>query len=105
MAIIHELIEQAEAESLDEKAKHIGFIVALSGTLYTCSLSRHSAVYIEKNEIEWEFEWELWRETHLPGKRYLMSFKIIASSKDFKYILRKAENYMKYIQKKRETDL
>src|SRR6478609_8046991 len=101
MAIIHELIEQAEAESLDEKAKRVGFIVALSGTLYTCSLSRNSAVYIEKNEIEWE----LWRETYLPGKRYLMSFKIIASSKDFKYILRKAENYMKYIQKKRETDL
>ena len=101
MAIIYELIEQAEAESLDEKAKRIGFIVALPGTLYTCSLSRHSAVYIEKNEIEWE----LWRETHLPGKRCLISFKIIASSKDFKYILRKVENYMKYIQKKRETDL
>jgi len=101
MAIIHELIEQAEAESSDEKAKHIGFIIALSGTLYTCSLSRHSAVYIEKNEIEWE----LWRETHLPGKRGLISFKIIASSKDFKFILRKAENYMKYIQKKRARDL
>jgi len=101
MAIIHELIEQAEAESSDEKAKYIGFIIALSGTLYTCSLSRHSAVYIEKNEIEWE----LWRETHLPGKRGLISFKIIASSKDFKFILRKAENYMKYIQKKRARDL
>lgn len=101
MAIIHELIEQAEAESLDEKAKRIGFIVALSGTLYTCSLSRHSAVYIEKNEIEWE----LWRETHLPGKRELISFRIIAFSKDFKFILRKAENYMKYIQKKKATDL
>ncbi|WP_349768575.1 hypothetical protein [Priestia megaterium] len=101
MAIIYELIEQAEAESSDEKAKRIGFMIALSGTLYTCSLSRHSAVYIERNEIEWE----LWRETHLPRKRGLISFKIIASSKDFKFILGKAENYMKYIQKKRETDL
>ncbi|MDO6848753.1 hypothetical protein Q4S57_12400 [Priestia megaterium] len=101
MAIIHELIEQAEAECLDEKAKRVGFIVALSGTLYTCSLSRHSAVYIKKNEIEWE----LWRETHLPGKRDLISFRTIASSKDFKFILRKAENYMKYIQKKKARDL
>lgn len=101
MAVIYELIEQAEAESLDKKAKRIGFIVALPGALYTCSLSRHSVVYIEKNEIEWE----LWRETHLPGKRDLISFKIIVSSIDFKFILSKAENYMKYIQKKRATDL
>ncbi|MEH7549385.1 MULTISPECIES: hypothetical protein [Bacillaceae] len=54
MAVISELIEKAELELRDKKAKKAGFIIALSGELYIQSVGINSAVYIERIGGGWE---------------------------------------------------
>ncbi|MEH7482453.1 hypothetical protein V7157_15505 [Neobacillus drentensis] len=100
LASILELIEKAESESRDKKAKNIGFIVALSGELYTRTLGRNSAVYIERIGIEWE----VWRESRIPEKKDPINFKVIATAKDFDYVLLKAKKYFGYIERKRALE-
>lgn len=98
MANIYELIEIAEIEIKDEKAKQAGFMVGLSGEIYTKSLWRNSAVYIEKVNDQWE----AWRETFVPGKSTSISYRVIARFKEFDYVLLKAKRYFEFIQKKRK---
>ncbi len=85
-------------EIKDEKAKQAGFIICLSGELYTKSLGKNSAVYIENTNNQWE----AWRETYIPGKSTPISYKVIASFKEFEYVLLKAKRYFDFIQRKRD---
>lgn len=96
MANIYQLIELAEIEIKDDKAKQAGFMVGLSGEIYTKSLWRNSAVYIEKVNDQWE----AWRETYIQGKTTPVSYKVIARFKEFDFVLLKAKRYFDYIQKK-----
>lgn len=98
MAGIYELIEQAETEYQDRKAKKNGFIVAIAGQLYTRTLGKHSAVYIERISNKWE----VWRETHQSGGREPTRFYMIFSAKEFEYALLQAVSYFDYIILKRE---
>lgn len=97
MTTIYQLIEIAEMEIKDEKAKQAGFLVGLSGELYTKSLGKNSAVYIE----EINNQWEAWRETYIQGKSTPISYRVIASFKEFDYVLLKAKRYFDYIQRRR----
>lgn len=99
MATIYELIEQAEEESQDQKAKKAGFIVALSGEVYIQTLGKNSVVYIERIGSQWE----AWRETRLLGKKEPVHYKMIAAAEGFEYILLKAKNYFGYIERKRNV--
>lgn len=98
MATIYQLIEIAEKEINDEKARQAGFMIGLSGELYTKSLWKNSAVYIEKVNNQWE----AWRETYIQGKSTPISYRVIASFKEFEYVLLKAKRYFDYIQRKRD---
>lgn len=50
-----------EAKKRDEKAKVAGYMIAMSGTLYTLTLSKTSCVYIDYiNGF-----WTAWRERHI----------------------------------------
>lgn len=98
LATIYQLIEIAEMEIKDEKAKQAGFMIGLSGELYTKSLGKNSAVYIENTNNQWE----AWRETYIQGKSIPISYKVIASFKEFEYVLLKAKRYFDYIQRKRD---
>lgn len=97
MTTIYEFIEIAEVEIKDEKAKRAGFMIGLSGEIYTKSLGKTSAVFIEKIGNQWE----AWRETFVPGRRLSINYKVIARSKEFDFVLQKAKRYFNYIQKKR----
>ncbi|UAT31467.1 hypothetical protein K7T73_04335 [Bacillus badius] len=81
----------------NEKAEKAGFVIALTGELYTQTLGRNSVVYVEQIGSRWE----AWRETHRPGKKKPIHFKIIAASEEFEYVLLKAKNYFDYIEQKR----
>lgn len=99
MAVIYELIKQAEVDYRDKLAKEAGFIIAIPGELYTRSLGKRSEVYIDKICNNWE----VWRESYMPDKKAPINFKIIASSKDFEYVILKAKKYFRYIEKKQRV--
>ncbi|OKL35375.1 hypothetical protein [Domibacillus mangrovi] len=97
MATIHELIEQAEVESRDEKARRYGLIVAVSGEVYTLSVSKHSVVYVEYVAGKWD----AWRETHSPNKKEPISYKEIARAQDIEFVFAKVCNYFDFLEKRR----
>jgi hypothetical protein len=72
-------------------------MIGISGVLYTQSLSKHSAVYIEMVDGEWQ----AWRETYQNGRKKAVSVKIIAKGTTFEYVLLKARGYFDYIERKR----
>ncbi|OKL36229.1 hypothetical protein [Domibacillus mangrovi] len=97
MATIHELIEKAEIESRDEKAKRYGLIVAIPGEVYTRSVSKHSVVYVEYVAGKWD----AWRETHGSNKKQPIAYKEIARAQDIEFVFAKVCNYFDYLEKKR----
>jgi hypothetical protein len=82
---------------IDNQAKAAGFMIGLPGELYTLSLSRSSAVYIEQIEDEWQ----AWRETYQKGRKRAINEKTIATGTTFDYVLMKAKGYFDYIERKR----
>ncbi|MGG3466777.1 hypothetical protein ABES02_04400 [Neobacillus pocheonensis] len=79
-------------------AKKAGFIVALSGSLYTQTLGKNSSVYIERIGTQWE----TWRETHIQGKKVPVEYRMIAAG-EFEYVILKAKEYFGYIERKRSS--
>jgi len=82
----------------DNQASQAGFMIAISGELYTANLSNVSSIYIEHIESRWQG----WRETHYPHQYKAISSKIIATGNTFEYVLLKVKQYLDYIIKKRE---
>lgn len=99
MVAIYELIKRVQAESRDLKAKQFGFIVVLTGELYTRTLGRNSSVYIERIGSQWE----AWRETYRFERKEPIHCKTIATAEGFEYVLLKAKNYFGYIERKRSS--
>ncbi|QWG38116.1 hypothetical protein EXW35_06580 [Bacillus mycoides] len=86
---------QDETKKRDEKAKVAGYMVALSGTLYTLTLSKTSCVYIDYiNGF-----WTAWRESHWNTDKQPSSVKIIAKAATFDYVLMKTKGYLDFIKK------
>ncbi|WP_133243475.1 pathogenicity island protein [Pueribacillus theae] len=86
-----------EALNRDIKAKKAGFMIGLTGKVYTRSLSKNSMVYIEQIGSQWE----AWRETYQKGRHRAISVKVICSGSTFEYVLLKAKGYFDYIERKR----
>ncbi|KGR77689.1 hypothetical protein CD33_02425 [Ureibacillus sinduriensis BLB-1 = JCM 15800] len=85
-----------EALEHDEMARVNGLLIGITGLLYTCSVNRNSAVYIELINNEWV----AWSETYESHKRnkYIKS-KTIASGSTFEYVLSKLKRYLENIKK------
>jgi hypothetical protein len=98
MATINELIKLAENECQDRKAKMAGFIVALSGTLYTRSVNKNSAVYIECLDKQWQG----WRETYRAGMPKAVFIRHLEAGEDFDVVLAKIGRYFDYLEDKRK---
>lgn len=91
-----EIIEMLER---DQEARKIHFLVGITGTLYSKSVSRKSVVYIEQfNDI-----WKSWRETYREERKQAVSYKTICEDESFYYVLQKASDYFKYIERRRST--
>lgn len=82
----------------DNQAKQAGFMIAITGELYTNTLSNISSVYIERIENGWE----AWRETYYPHQRKAIRSKSIATGNTFDFVLLKVKQYLDYIIKKRQ---
>ncbi|MEH7464829.1 hypothetical protein V7166_23120 [Bacillus thuringiensis] len=88
---------QEETKKRDEKAKAAGYMVALSGTLYTLTISKTSCVYIDYiNGF-----WTAWRETHWNMDIQPSSVKVIAKAVTFDYVLMRTKGYLDFIKKMR----
>ncbi|MCU5681273.1 hypothetical protein OCF64_05330 [Bacillus wiedmannii] len=88
---------QDETKKRDEKAKAAGYMVALSGTLYTLTLSNSSCVYIDYiNGF-----WTAWRESNWNTDKQPSSVKIIAQAATFDYVLMKTKDYLDFIKRKK----
>lgn len=81
----------------DEAAKQAGFIVVFEGELYTRTLGKKSAVYIEKIDRQWK----AWRETHIAERREPISVKEIVADREFDFVLLKIKDYFNYLEEKR----
>jgi len=100
-ALLKEKIREHKAHILkflnrDIQAKRAGFMIGLTGQVYTRSLSKNSIVFIEQIDNKWE----AWRETYQKGKCKAVSVKIICSASTFEYVLLKTKNYFDYIERK-----
>lgn len=95
MATIYELIAQAENELFDEKAKEAGFVIGLQGELYTLSIGRHSAIYIERIAGKWI----VWRETYQRNRIGAISTKTITETVILDYALKRAKMYLSYLSR------
>lgn len=82
---------------MDKQAKAAGFMIGVPGQLYTLSLSKISAVYIEQIGGGWQ----AWRETYQKGQEQAMSTKTIAKANTLDYVLMKAKGYFEYISRNR----
>lgn len=88
---------QDEKRKRDEKAKTAGYMVALSGTFYTLTLSKTSCVYIDYiNGF-----WTAWRESHWNTDKQPSSVKIIVKAATFDYVLMKTKGYLDFIKRKK----
>ncbi len=81
----------------DSKAKAAGFMIGVPGELYTLSLSKSSAVYIEQIGGGWQ----AWRETYQKGREQAVSTKTIVKASTLDYVLMKVKGYFAYIERKR----
>jgi hypothetical protein len=81
----------------DRQANLMGFMVGISGTLYTKSINKQSNVYIEFLGNRWE----TWRETYQNNR--LMSTKRISQGSTFDYVLIEAKKYFDYMERKRKN--
>jgi hypothetical protein len=79
----------------DIQAKQAGFMIGISGEVYTRSLSKNSIVYIERIGSNWD----AWRETYQKNKESPVSVKVICSGVTFDYVLLKAISYFDYIKR------
>ena len=95
MATIHELIERAENESLDAKAKAAGLVIGLPGELYTLTLGRYRAIYIERI-ID---KWIVWRETYQTNRNRAVSSRTIAEAATLDYVLEQVARHLEYLSK------
>ncbi|MEW9110737.1 MAG: hypothetical protein AB2374_15410 [Cytobacillus gottheilii] len=80
----------------DTQAKQVGFMIGISGEVYTRSLSKNSIVYIEQIGGNWE----AWRETYQKNNQRAISVKVICNAATFEYVLLKANSYFDYIERK-----
>lgn len=80
----------------DTQAKQVGFMIGISGEVYTRSLSKNSIVYIEQIESNWE----AWRETYQKNNQKAISVKVICNAVTFEYVLLKINSYFDYIERK-----
>lgn len=99
-AIISQKNELVEMLNRDKKAKDLGLLIGLPGTIYTNSINRHSSVYIEQiNDV-----WVAWRETYKPGDGFrakrAISYRTIVESEDFDYVLQAYKRYIDYVSSK-----
>ncbi|WP_257349069.1 hypothetical protein [Pseudalkalibacillus decolorationis] len=83
-----------ETMTRDNSAKLNGFLIGLSGKLYTKSLNHRSNVYIEQIGDKWE----AWRESYQKGQR--ISTKSIATG-TFDEVIEKAKSYFEFMERKR----
>jgi hypothetical protein len=79
----------------DRKAKQAGFVIGISGELYTLTLNRKSTIYMEKIENKWQ----AWRETYQKNRVKAVSYKIISTSESFELVVLKAKSFLNYLGK------
>lgn len=91
MSPINSLIRTSDEpkESRNRKAKLVGLLVGISGTLYFLSISRVSTVYVDIVNKQWV----AWRE-RIDG-----DYKIIATGNLYEFVLSSVVKYLKYIKK------
>lgn len=80
----------------DTQAKQVGFMIGISGEVYTRSLSKNSIVYIERIGNNWE----VWKETYQKNNPRAISVNVICNAATFEYVLLKAKSYFDYIERK-----
>lgn len=80
----------------DTEAQKIGLIVGISDEIYTCSISRHSKLYVECIEDKWVG----WRETYVSNKDTCKSYKVIAQG-SFELVMIGTKSYLRFIKKTR----
>lgn len=80
----------------DTQAKQAGFMIGISGEVYTRSLSKNSIVFIEQIGSNWE----AWRETYQKNNQRAISVKGICNAATFEYVLLKTNSYFDYIERK-----
>ncbi|EMA6342209.1 hypothetical protein ACE41A_00095 [Bacillus cytotoxicus] len=83
-----------KAKERDEKAKKEGYIVAISGQVYTLTLSKTSCLYIDHIDGFWV----AWRETHWNKQKSAPRTRLIAKAVTFDYLLMRVEGYLKFIE-------
>lgn len=80
----------------DTQAKQAGFMIGISGEMYTRSLSKSSMVYIEQIGSNWE----AWRETYRKNIPKAISVKSICKAATFEYVLLMVERYFNILSGK-----
>lgn len=78
----------------DAKAQSIGLHVGVPNEIYTWTVSRNSALYVEY----YKSRWIAWRETYEPGRAECKNYKIIAQG-NFNLVLARVKKYMKYVNR------
>ncbi|GGF24243.1 hypothetical protein GCM10010954_23900 [Halobacillus andaensis] len=81
----------------DEQVKQLGMIVAISGELYTWTVSPFSTAYMERTDNEWT----AWRESYQRGTKTATHVKIIAEKDNFQNVLGRTAKYINFIEEKR----
>lgn len=80
----------------DKKVKEAGFIVGISGVLYTLTLDKYTILYIEKSDDKWESRVETYRK----GRKKAVKIKLIETGNTFDFVLYKTKRYLNRIFKK-----
>ncbi|PGR23024.1 hypothetical protein COC52_24840 [Priestia megaterium] len=98
-APLEEKIKEHKVEILrmlmrDQQAKEAGFIIGLSGTVYTLSLNKNTMVYIEQIRSNWES----WQEAYQKGKNPVIKVRVICNGSPFEYVLLKTKSYIDHIK-------
>ncbi len=89
-----------DALNQDKQARSAGFMIGLTGKVYTKTVNKQSSVYIEQiNE-----KWEAWRETYKTNSEQAINTKIIASGNTFNYVLMEAKKYFNYLERRKEAE-
>lgn len=83
-----------KAKERDEKAKKEGYVIAISGRMYTLKFSKTSCLYIDHIDGFWT----AWRETHWNSQRSAPHTRLIAKAVTFDYLLMRVEDYLKFIE-------
>lgn len=84
----------------DLAAKRLGLLVAISGEMYSCSISRVSEVFLEKVNGKWIG----WRESFETGNSKSKGSKVIVKANTFNYALQEIEGYLNFIKSKKVTN-